>query len=1243
LDTAGNLFISDYGNARIRRVDTNGIITTIVGNGTNGYAGDGGAATNASLYGPFGLALDSVGNLYICEQVNGCVRKVDTTGIINTVASGGFNEPDGVAVDAAGNIYIADSLNNFIKKVDTNGVITYVTRSNYPIGVAVDTAGNLYIGDTYSGTVREVHFGGFPTLSLTAVSTNDAGNYSVIITSNSGSVTSAVAVLTVVIAPTIVTQPASQTIPAGSNVTFSVVASGLPLPSYQWLFNGTVVDGQTNSILSLSSVTTNQAGAYCVLVSSPYGSVTSHVAVLTVGWLPTITAQPTNQSLLAGSRALLTVDVSGVGPLTFQWQLNGTNLPNNLISTIAGNGTNGYAGDGGLAITGKVNTPYGVTADRAGNVYIADTGNNRIRKVDTNGVLTAVTTGYSPKGVVADAAGNLYFIDSSFGLRKVDTNGAVTTLTNGMANPSGLAIDSNGNLLVADTGHNRILKVDTNGVMTRVAGTGTLGFSGDGGLATNANLNQPQGVAVDGAGNLYIADRYNHRIRKVDVNGVITTIAGTNTLSAFHEGAMATNVYLGPAGVTVDDYGDVFIADPYYNRIFRVDPYGVITSVAGTNISGYNGDGIAATNAQLYQPVGLSIDSWGRILVADSSNARIRRFGQGPALVIDNLAATNAGDYTLIINSSFGSVTSSVATLTVLGPPFILSSPTNQTAGLGSNAVFAVSAIGVGPLSYQWQINGTNLPSQTGSSLTLTNVQWSDAGNYTVIITNNYGSVTSSVATLTVGWPPAITSQPTDLMVSAGSNVWLSIQVSGDSPFTYQWQLNGTNLPPIITTFAGTNAWGYSGDGGAATNAKLSNPYGVCVDKCGNVYIAENGNNRVRRVDTNGIITTFAGTGTSGHTGNGGQATNANLQSLRALCTDSADNFYISESFYGGDIRKVDTNGVITLFAGLGTAWVDGVPATSAYLCGPFGMTIDQRGNMFLSDAYYNRIRKIATNGIITTVAGSLNGSTVGGFSGDGGPATNAALSTPNGVAVDDSGNVYFSDTGNGRIRKVDANGIINTVVGGGTNLADGILGTNKYLGSPLATCVHGTDLFFGANSRVLKMDNNGIVTTVAGGRAYSPSNNGDYGAATNAYLGGAYGIAFDALGNMLIADGSWRVRKVHFSGDPTLYLPNSGTNNSGVYTVVITSPYGSVTSSNFTLTVISPPSVISVSPNPDGTVTLNLTGMTNFSSRLYVTTNLVPPITWTPIYTNPVGGAWQFTDTNAPNQPAQFYRVSTP
>jgi alpha-tubulin suppressor-like RCC1 family protein/sugar lactone lactonase YvrE len=651
--------------------------------------------------------------------------------------------------------------------------------------------------------------------------TNQAGGYSVIITNYYGSITSSIATLTVLVTPPgIISQPASQTVRDGSNVTFNVVAAGSPPLNYQWLFNGALLNGQTNSTLSLPNVTTNQAGAYSVWVASPFGSITSHIATLTVGWRPSITMQPTNQSVLGGSRALIVAGVSGVGPLTFQWQLNGTNLPNNLITTIAGNGTVGFAGDGGLATAGEVYSAYGVDDDGSGDVFIADGGNQRIRKVDASGIITTVVGDgfgyfwgdngpatnaeiYNPHGVAADGMGNVFIADTyNNRIRKVDTNGIITTVVGQSSRgfsgdggpatsaslyyPYGVLVDTNGNLFVADTYNSRIRKVDTNGIITTVAGKSSSGFSGDGGAATNASLYRPQSVAMDGNGNLLIADTSNSRVRQVDVYGVITTIAGNGSSTYSGDNGVATNAGMNPYGVSVDGYGDVLIADRSNNRIRRVDPYGIITTVAGTNAFGFNGDGMVATNALLYNPSGVAMDSYGRFLIADTLNSRIRRFGQGPTLVFDKLAVTNAGNYKLVVSSSYGSVTSSVATLTVLLSPTIVSQPTSQTAGLGSNATFNVTATGILPLAYQWQMSGTNLPNQTSQSLNFSNVRWSDAGNYAVIITNNYGSVTSSVATLTVVVPPSVSA----FMVTNGT---FNFTWNAQSNFTYQMQC-ATNL-----------------------------------------------------------------------------------------------------------------------------------------------------------------------------------------------------------------------------------------------------------------------------------------------------------------------------------------------------------------------------------------------------------------------------------------------------------------
>ena len=217
--------------------------------------------------------------------------------------------------------------------------------------------------------------------------------------------------------------------------------------------------------------------------------------------LPTITNQPASQAVWAGGNVIFAVGVSGAGPFTYQWQFNTVNLPNGIITTVAGGGS---GGDGSAATNASLGSPYGVAVDASGNLFIADIGNQRIREVSTNGIITTV-------------AGNGAYGYSGDG-------GAATNASLGY--PDGVAVDASGNLFIADNLNSSIRKVSTNGVITTVAGNGTYGYSGDGGAATNANLHFPSGVAVDASGNLFIADSFNHRIRRVSTNGIITTVAG---------------------------------------------------------------------------------------------------------------------------------------------------------------------------------------------------------------------------------------------------------------------------------------------------------------------------------------------------------------------------------------------------------------------------------------------------------------------------------------------------------------------------------------------------------------------------------------------------------------------------------------------------------------------------------------------------------------------------------------------
>ncbi len=607
-----------------------------------------------------------------------------------------------------------------------------------------------------------------------------------------------------------------------------------------------------------------------------------------------------------------------------------------VINTVAGNGSENVP-----AISAQLSDPFGVAVDGSGNLYIADRANHRIRKVSPSGMITTVAgTGavgysgdggqatcarlYSPFGVAVDGSGNLYIAD--FGncrIRKVNTLGVITTVagngtygyggdggpaTSAVLNyPLDVAVDGSGSLFIADRSNNRIRKVSTAGVITTVAGTGNQGYSGDGGQATSARLNFPHNVAVDGIGNLYISDTQNNRIRKVDMSGAISTIAGTGIGGYSGDGGPATSAQLDfPYSIVVDISGNLFIADNYNHRIRKVNTSGVISTMAGTGGGGYSGDGGPATSADLYSPFGLAIDGSGNLYIGDHFNNRIRKVNP-----------------TGVINPVVG--------------------------------------------------NGTN-----------------GSGGYS----GDGGQATS-----------AQLNTPTGVAVDGSGNLYVADQ--------YNHCIRKVSLSGIITTVAGTGNQGYGGDGGPATSADLYSPTGVAVDDDGNLYIADQSNHRIRKVNTSGMITTVAGTGNQGYSGDSGLATSAYLNSPTGIAVDISGNLFIADN-YNHRIRKVNTSGVIATVAGGGYG-SDGGQATFAYLDSPTGVTVDGSGNLYIADQADHRIRKVNTSGVITTVAGDGTGCD----NGDCGQASFARLNSPFGIAVDGNGNLYIADGNNHRIRKV--------------------------------------------------------------------------------------------------------------------------------------------------------------------------------------------------------------------------------
>ena len=331
-----------------------------------------------------------------------------------------------------------------------------------------------------------------------------------------------------------------------------------------------------------------------------------------------------------------------------------------------------------------------------------------------------------------------------------------------------------------------------------------------------------------------------------------------------------------------------------------------------------------------------------------------------------------------------------------------------------------------------------------------------------------------------------------------------------------------------ITTIAGGGAATFNGDGMPATDSDLNAPRGVAADTAGNVYIADTSNHRIRKVALDGIITTVAGTGIPGYNGDNIPATNANLNFPFRLAVDSSGNLYIGDSG-NNRIRKVDTAGVITTLAGTASAgsFGDGGQATNAKLNFPQGIALDAAGNLYFADSANNVIRKIDTGGTITTVAGNL----IATYAGDGGPATEASLNNPTSVALDASGVLYIPDQGNNVIRKVAANGTISTVAGNFSMPAgfsgDGVQATSTSLNLPSSVVVDGSGNLYiddNANNRIRRVGTDGTITTVAGNGA--PAFGGDAGAAINSSLNLPKTVAFGPSGEIFIADsGNNRVR----------------------------------------------------------------------------------------------------------------------
>jgi uncharacterized protein (TIGR03437 family) len=608
------------------------------------------------------------------------------------------------------------------------------------------------------------------------------------------------------------------------------------------------------------------------------------------------------------------------------------------LTRVAGNGTQGYGGDGGLATSAQLFNPAGLAFDSSGSLYIADGGNNEIRKV-TGGVITTFAGGGAGRYSGSEAS-------------PVVTGAASGAI---MIYPTCIAFDARGTLYIAERSENRIDAVQ-NGVIRTVAGNGSEGFSGDDGPATDAQLDTPFGIAVDAAGDLYIADSGNQRIRKVS-QGIITTVAGTGTAGYSGDNGLAIDAELSsPVSVAVDSSGNLYIADNS-NKAVRLVSTGIITTIAGNGVGG-----------QLNYPNDVAVDASGNVYIAESGGWRD---------LIDYVYY--AGDLRRLSGGA-------VATLAGGG---------NAPGGNGPATDIHLS----NPVGLAMDSNGNMFIADSGNNLVVevsNGVAKVVAGTGAAGYAGDNGPATS-----------ALLNVPRGVAIDRSGNLYIADHSNHC--------IRMVSSQGIITTVAGNGFPGFSGDNGPATSASLYGPDAVVGDPDGNLYIADTYNNRVRKV-SGGIITTIAGTGVEDYNGDAIPAVNANLGYPTGLAIDQDRNLYVTE--YDNDrIRKI-SNGIITTVAGASHSGHfqfagDGGPATQALLCEPWGLSLDSAGNLYFADECSSRVRKIS-NGIITSIAG--DGSM--GFNGDGGhPATNVELNSPTGIATDSAGNIYVAEAWNNRVR----------------------------------------------------------------------------------------------------------------------------------------------------------------------------------------------------------------------------------
>jgi mucin-19 len=951
-------------------------VTTFAGSGAGSSGAIDGTGTNALFNTPTGVCIDSSGNAYVADRNNNIIRRITQTGIVSTFAgqttagfsdatgtNAMFNAPSGICIDTSGNLYVGDANNNRIRMITPTGVVSTIagqttagfsdaTGTNAlfsaPRGICVDSSGNLYVGDTGNIRIRRI-------------------TPARVVTTFAGQATSGFSDAT------------------GTNARFTTTEN-ICVDSLDNIYVADLNNLRIRRITQAAVVSTF-AGSGSVGNTDATGTNASF-------WNPAAVCADISGNIYVANRGFYNIRrITSTG----------------VVTTLAGYLNSGLSQGtlDGVGTNAKFRTPVAVAVDNLGNLYVTDIGNHNIRRIelagvsvssyagsgtatftDENGILASFN---NPFGICVDTNRTVYVADfNNHRIRRITASGQVTTLagsrvsgfSDGLGtnarfnNPNGICIDSFGNLYVSDSGNNRIRKITSTGTVSTLAGSSTAGFSDASG--TNALFNGLNGICVDSNGNVYVADYNNHRIRLITPSGTVRTYAGNGTATTAN--GTATNASFNtPIGVAIDSTGVIYVTEFIGRVIRRISTSQVVSTIAGSGATG-SADGLG-TNASFLDLFYCCTDASNNLLICDR-NHRIRKIS--PSGVVSTLAGSGTATFLDGIGTSAGFNTPSALCVDLFGTIYVsdysnhrirtISSPMITTTFAGSGTATFVDATGISA-----GFNAINALSIDSS------------GNILVIEDGNSrprritpSRVVTSLAS------SSLSTGPSGIASDLNGNIFISD--------TGNHRIQRISSGGVVSTFAGAGFGGWLDQTGV--NAQFNFPTGLAIDVSGNIFVADQINHRIRRITQAGVVTTVAGSGTQGFSD--GVGTNAMFNQPYALCLDTIGNIYVADRG-NHRIRRITPSGIVSTLAGSGTAtFLDGIGTSAAFNL-PQGIAIDSSGNLYVADRNTNRIRRITQSGVVTTIAGFGTLTYIDGI------GTNSGLSAPIGMCVDNNDNLYVA------------------------------------------------------------------------------------------------------------------------------------------------------------------------------------------------------------------------------------------